>query len=103
MGNFLKFQFIKATLVCASGHWYCLYLNLVTWGRNSVTQESGVWGYRPGDQGYTHSLWHSACTSCTFVFLPFRHLIKEGRNGVLLQFSPVVLEQDSLQKLLWLP
>lgn len=42
MGHFLKFEFIKATLVCALGHWYCLHLNLVTWERNSVTQESGV-------------------------------------------------------------
>ena len=42
MVTFLKFLFIKATLICASGHLYCLHLNLVTWRRNSVTQEPGV-------------------------------------------------------------
>lgn len=79
MRSFLKFLFIKSTLVHASGHWYCLHLNLVTWGnrlRNEELRDPGAWGAMRGNpadlghQGYRCSLWHTACKSYALVLGP---------------------------------
>lgn len=103
MRSFLEFLFIKSTLVHTSGHWYCLHLNLVTWGkrlRNEELRDPEAWGavrgslQTLGTKG-TRAASGTQPVSYAFVLGPLRYLT-EGRNDVLSQFFLVDLDQNCL-------